>query len=161
MSKHATFDELVDLTQFENARLWGFQRMLRPLAWEKKYTTILREFCCACCRDNQALMTDDCLAALRLIEAFNCGDAGGEALTAARKLARIAARRVARQTKGKTKEYWACHAVCEAARNNVLEALYWSGLATGLRMERKLTLFREVLKTCNELSPAPAPGRTV
>jgi hypothetical protein len=151
MSKRITFDELIDVSQFDHAALLGFHRMLRPLAWEKRFTNILREFCCACCRANQALLADDSLAALRLIEAFNCGDAGGEALTVARKLARNTARRVARQTKGKTKEYWACHAVCEAARNNVLEALVWNSWATdlaGLRLDRKLTLFREVLKTC-------------
>jgi hypothetical protein len=101
--------------------------VLRPLACEARFAPLLRAVCCAWCRGcEERLIRPESIQALEIIEQFTRGEQGGDALVIARKLARMAARQVARRMHGKTKEYWACHAVCEAARNDAREALRWT-----------------------------------
>jgi hypothetical protein len=163
MKVQVTFDELIDSSQRDRAIYLGFRAFLRPLAKDNRFAGLLRGVCCAWCREcEQRLIDADSVNALRIIEEFSRGKAGADALSFARNLARKAARRVARRTKGKTKEYWASHAVCEAARNDAFESLVWTSHATfgaGLYLDRKLELFKEVLEGQRSVAPAAPPAR--
>jgi len=161
MSERVTFEQLMDTSQRERALYLGFGAFLRPLARESRFTALLRAVCCTWCRACQERLIDaDSAVALHIIEEFNRGNRGGDSLSLARHLARRAARRVARRTQGKTKEYWACHAVCEAARNDAFESLIWTSHAianAALYLDRQLELFREVLEGLPSVPPAVGP----
>lgn len=149
MSYQVTFEQLVEISP--KVRSWlGFRSLLRPLAREDRLAYLLRGVCCAWCRECEQYFSDaESLSALQIIEEFSRGNAGGDSLSCARKLARKAARRVARKMKGKTKEYWAAHAVCEAARNDAYESLLWTSDAVkeaGVYIDRKLVIFREFVQ---------------
>jgi hypothetical protein len=149
MNPNIAIEDLVDVSKGDQAVYLGFRTLLRPVARDDQYATLLRAVCCTWCRACQdRIIETDSLKALGIIEEFTRGNTAGDTLSLARNLARTSARRLARTT-GKTKEYWACHAVCEAARNNAHEALLWTSDATrhaGLYLDRKLELFREVLQ---------------
>jgi hypothetical protein len=140
---NVSFDELVTACDGR----W----VLRPLAGEARFAPLLRALCCAWCRRCEERLVPESIRALEIIEQFTRGEQGGDALAIARKMARMSARQVARRMHGKTKEYWACHAVCEAARNDAREALWWTAraLPSGANLNREAILRETVARYCD------------
>jgi hypothetical protein len=127
---------------YEPVLLFRLSR-LADLAFHPLY----RRFLCACCRVLEPLLSEESRRALDVIEAFASGRASFTELVAARDVAKVIARRVAKEEGRGSTEYAAAEAVRDSARNNSVEALILclrGCRRAGLTIRQIASLFEQV-----------------